>query len=161
MKAHTWNPVVVAALALPLVWLGCDGKTKETRREPPGQASDAAPKGGIDRKNPRVVAEAVVKAIRSGDGPGLMALCNATNKKKITPERLPLALSSLQKKVGAAETIGELRERPGGKGDVCAFLRQEGVETYVVTLTTEEGEYGFEDINSPDNADWEKFPLLK
>ncbi len=76
--------------------------------------------------------------------------------------RNPKALTQLAKKAGGVEKIGEVKTGPSFKpGSVCAFLRQEGQEAFVITLTCDGGEYGFEDINSPDTASWDKLPALK
>ncbi|NLI75596.1 MAG: hypothetical protein GX442_04035 [Candidatus Riflebacteria bacterium] len=127
---------------------------------PTGDSSGAS--GAVDRKDPKAVAAAVLKAIRAADGQALLGLCNATNRRKITPEQLPEIMKELQQEAGNVEQIGDLRQGPSfaTKGSVCAFLRTEGVETFVIMLTNENGEYGFEDINSPDTAQWEKLAPL-
>ncbi len=127
-----------------------------------GKAAGAATGPAIDRKDPKAVAAAVLNAIRTADGSALLGLCNAANRRKITPERLPEILQKLQKKAGNVDQIGDLRQGPSfaAKGSVGAFLRTEGAETFVIMLTNENGEYGFEDINSPDTAQWEKLAPL-
>lgn len=115
-------------------------------------------KAQVDRKDPRCVAEAVLKAIREEDGEGLMGLCNSTNKKKIKPGDLPKVFKKMKTKVGNVEKTGDLKTGPAfmAKGAVLAFLRVDGQEVFVIVLTNENGEYGFEDINSPDLKTWDK-----
>lgn len=127
--------------------------------DPSGTTGTAS---AVDRKDPKAVAAAVLTAIRAADGQALLALCNATNRKKLVPARLPEILKKLQEKAGNVEQIGDLRQGPSfaTKGSVVAFLRTDGAETYVITLTNENGQYGFEDINSPDTAQWEKLAPL-
>lgn len=123
----------------------------------------AAAQAVVDRKNPRAVAEKVLRAIGRGDGEELLSVCNETNKKKIKPADLPKALEELRRDIGDVTEVGELRSAPPfmAKGTVLAFLRTEGAETFVIVLTKDGDEYGFEDINSPDTADWEKLPRFE
>ena len=129
----------------------------------PDILSPAAARAVVDRKNPRAVAEKVLRAIGRGDGEELLSVCNDANKKKIKPADLPKALEELRRDIGDVTEVGELRSAPPfmAKGTVLAFLRTEGAETFVIVLTKDGDKYGFEDINSPDTSNWEKLPRFE
>ncbi len=135
----------------------------EKQTVPPASSEAKTAPIAVDRKDPAAVAQALLTAIRANDSATVVSLLNAVNQKKISPKDIPEMMKELAAKIGSTEKIGAVKSGPSfmAKGTVCAFVRTEGVETYVITLTKEGDEYLFEDINSPDTAQWEKLPLLK
>ena len=105
------------------------------------------------------VANQVLAAIRAGDAAAMKPLLNATNQKKVSDDEIAQYLQEEKGTVGDVTKVTEVRES-SRKGQVMAKIRVAGDEVFVVVLTLEEGQYRFEDINSPAVADYEARPIV-
>jgi len=136
--------------------VGCQ-KKEEPATQPTPEATDppAAETTPAQEEHPAITAaNKVLAAIHAGDAAAIRPLLNATNQKEVSDERLPELLKE------AKETIGDMTEvveaRKGRReNQVAAKIRVVGNEVFVVVLTLENDQYLFEDLNSPDVADYE------
>ena len=100
------------------------------------------------------VANQVLAAIQAGDAAAMKPLLNATNQEKVSDDEIAQYLKRKKGTIGDVTKVTEVRES-SREGQVMAKIRVEGDEVFVVVLTLEEGQYRFEDINSPSVADYE------
>ena len=105
------------------------------------------------------VANQVLAAIQAGDAAAMKPLLNATNQKKVSDDEIAQYLKEEQGTIGDVTEVTEVRES-SREGQVMAKIRVAGDEVFVVVLTLEEGQYRFEDINSPSVADYEAQPIV-
>jgi len=120
-------------------------------------------------KDPRKVADEVVRCIRARDLEGLAALFDEVNRRKfgpVTEANRPQLMKLVEKKawkIGNVTKVGELREAPSfaGIGGVVALLRREVYNVFVVTLKKEGDDYVFDDINSPPVASYLAMKVIK
>jgi hypothetical protein len=105
------------------------------------------------------VANQVLAAIQAGDAAAIRPLLNATNQKKISDDEIGGLLKEAKEFIGDVSEVTEVRES-SRKGQWMAKIRVVGDEVFVVALTLEEGQYRFEDLNSPSVADYEAQPIV-
>ena len=125
-----------------------------------GDDHDHDKKQATSDEHPAItVANQVLAAIRAGDAAAMKPLLNATNQKKVSDDEIAQYLQEEKGTVGDVTKVTEVRES-SRKGQVMAKIRVAGDEVFVVVLTLEEGQYRFEDINSPAVADYEARPIV-
>ena len=105
------------------------------------------------------VANQVLAAIQAGDAAATRPLLNATNQKKISDDEIGGLLKEAKEFIGDVSEVTEVRES-SRKGQWMAKIRVVGDEVFVIALTLEEGQYRFEDLNSPSVADYEAQPIV-
>ena len=149
-------PLALLLGALLSLNLGCQKKDDSASqpapetKEPSTEEATPAPE-----EHPAITAaNKVLSALHAGDAVAIRTLLSATNQEKISDENLPELLK------GAKEMLGEVTEvteaRTGrGENQVVAKIRVVEGEVFVVVLTLEEGQYCFEDLNSPSVAGYE------
>ncbi len=119
-------------------------------------------------KDPRQVANIILKSIHEGDIETIIKYFNSTNKRKFSPldeknrTRLKKHFESELKSIGDVVEVEEIRQAPSyvGEGAVVAKIRQVENEIFVVVLTKEGDDYVFEDINSPSVKRYGQLKLL-
>lgn len=145
--------------------------------EPAGSGSEVLAGSGsgsgqpvLDRKDPVMVANGIITAIRSDDLDTLVTFFNETNRKKfgvpLSPEqrkKMEKYLVKSKRQIGDVQKVEEAREKsPDPKPEVVVKIRVDGGEVFVVVLSREGEEYFFEDINSPSTESYEKLkPFVK
>ena len=105
------------------------------------------------------VANQVLAAIQAGDAAAIRPLLNATSQKKVSDDEIEGLLKEAKEFIADATTVSEVRES-SRQGEWMAKIRVVGDEVFVVALTLEEGQYRFEDLNSPSVADYEAQPIV-
>ena len=100
------------------------------------------------------VANQVLAAIQAEDAAAIRPLLNATNQKKVSDDEIGGLLKQAKEFIADVTTVSEVRESDR-EGQVMAKIRVVDDEVFVVALTLEEGQYRFEDLNSPSVADYE------
>jgi len=100
------------------------------------------------------VANQVLAAIQAEDAAAIRPLLNATNQKKVSDDEIGGILKQAKEFIADVTTVSEVRESDR-EGQVMAKIRVVDDEVFVVALTLEEGQYRFEDLNSPSVADYE------
>ena len=105
------------------------------------------------------VANQVLAAIQAGDAAAIRPLLNATNQKKVSDDDIVGLLKEVKETIGDVTQVTEVRKRQR-EGEVAAKIRVRGEEVLVVVLTLEEGQYRFEDINSPSVADYDSLEKI-
>jgi hypothetical protein len=104
-------------------------------------------------------ANKVLAAIHAGDAAAIRPLLNATNQKKVSDEELPELLKEAKEFLGEVTKVTEVR-KGRRENQVSAKIRVVEDEVFVVVLTLEDGQYLFEDLNSPDVAGYEAFEKI-
>ena len=134
-----------------------------------GDDHDHDKKQATSDEHPAItVANQVLAAIEAGDAAAMKPLLNATNQEKVNDDEIAQYLKRKQETIGNVTKVTEVR---GGLGhglnwrltpvtttvlnQVMVKIRVAGDEVFVVVLTLEEGQYRFEDLNSPSVADYE------
>jgi len=125
-----------------------------------GDDHDHDKKQATSDKHPAItVANQVLAAIQAGDAAAIRPLLNATNQKKVSDDEIEGLLKEAKEFIADSTTVSEVRES-SRKGQWMAKIRVVGDEVFVVALTLEEGQYRFEDLNSPSVADYEAQPIV-
>ena len=126
--------------------IGCNKSTEEKEETP--------------AEHPAItVANQVLAAIQAGDAAAIRPLLNATNQKKVSDDDIVGLLKEVKETIGDVTQVTEVRKRQR-EGEVAAKIRIRGEEVLVVVLTLEEGQYRFEDINSPSVSDYDSLEKL-
>ena len=140
--------------------LGCQ-KKEEPATQPTPEAKDSSVAETTPAKeeppagHPAITAaNKVLAAIHAGDAAAIRPLLNATNQKEVSDERLPELLKEAKETIGDVTEVVEAR-KGRRENQVAAKIRVVGNEVFVVVLTLENDQYLFEDLNSPDVADYE------
>jgi len=136
--------------------VGCQ-KKEEPATQPTPEATDspAAETTPAQEEHPAITAaNKVLAAIHAGDAAAIRPLLNATNQKEVSDERLPELLKEAKETIGDVTEVVEAR-KGRRENQVAAKIRVVGNEVFVVVLTLENDQYLFEDLNSPDVADYE------
>ena len=136
--------------------VGCQ-KKEEPATQPTPEATDptAAETTPAQEEHPAITAaNKVLAAIHAGDAAAIRPLLNATNQKEVSDERLPELLKEAKETIGDVTEVVEAR-KGRRENQVAAKIRVVENEVFVVVLTLEDGQYLFEDLNSPDVADYE------
>ncbi len=136
--------------------VGCQ-KKEEPATQPTPEATDptAAETTPAQEEHPAITAaNKVLAAIHAGDAAAIRPLLNATNQKEVSDERLPELLKEAKETIGDVTEVTEVR-KGRRENQVTAKIRVVGNEVFVVVLTLENDQYLFEDLNSPDVADYE------
>ena len=135
--------------------IGCQ-KKEEPATQPTPEATDstAAETAPAQEEHPAITAaNKVLAAIHAGDAAAIRPLLNATNQKEVSDERLPELLKEAKETIGDVTEVVEAR-KGRRENQVAAKIRVVGNEVFVVVLTLENDQYLFEDLNSPDVADY-------
>lgn len=121
--------------------------------EPPVEAEIT-----VDMTNPTEVANRILTAIYTEDGPLLISFFNKTNREKgISEEKLATLFQEWKVIIGDVKEVSEIKIRSSKKKTiVLGKIRAIDDEMFVVTLTYEDGKYYLEDINSPSVENYEK-----
>ena len=106
------------------------------------------------------VANQVLAAITAGDVAAIRPLLNSNNKDLSDEDVTGYMQQDGKEAMGDVRTVSELRQGRS-ENEVVAKIRVKGEEVYVVTLTLEEGNYRFEDINSPSVEDYEALTKIE
>ncbi|MFP6882102.1 MAG: hypothetical protein VCA34_14195 [Roseibacillus sp.] len=125
-----------------------ENQAAEASPAPPAEPAPAAEHPAITAANK------VLAAIHAGDAAAIRPLLNATNQKKVSDEELPEFLKEAKEEIGDVTKVTEVR-KGRRENQVAAKIRVVENEVFVVTLTLEDGQYLFEDLNSPDVAGYE------
>ena len=126
--------------------IGCNKTTREKEEAP--------------AEHPAItVANQVLAAIQAGDAAAIRPLLNVTNQKKVSDDDIVGLLKEVKETIGDVTQVTEVRKRQR-EGEVAAKIRVRGEEVLVVVLTLEEGQYRFEDINSPSVSDYDSLEKL-
>ena len=139
--------------------VGCQ-KKEEPATQPTPEATDptAAETTPAQEEHPAITAAnkvlAAIHAGDAGDAAAIRPLLNATNQKEVSDERLPELLKEAKETIGDVTEVTEVR-KGRRENQVTAKIRVVGNEVFVVVLTLENDQYLFEDLNSPDVADYE------
>ena len=136
--------------------VGCQ-KKEEPATQPTPEAKDPTAAKTIPAKeeHPAITAaNKVLAAIHAGDAAAIRPLLNATNQKKVSDEDLPKLLEQAKRTIGDVTEVTEVR-KGRRENQVAAKIRVVENEVFVVVLTLEDGQYLFEDLNSPDVAGYE------
>lgn len=139
--------------------IGCNKSTEPTP-EQTGNETTAENQGSQEKEetpaeHPAItVANQVLAAIQAGDAAAIRPLLNATNQKKVSDDDIVGLLKEVKETIGDVTQVTEVR-KSSREGQVVAKIGVRGEEVLVVVLTLEEGQYRFEDINSPSVADYE------
>ena len=136
--------------------VGCQ-KKEEPATQPTPEATDptAAETTPAQEEHPAITAaNKVLAAIHAGDAAAIRPLLNATNQKEVSDDRLPELLKEAKETIGDVTEVVEAR-KGRRENQVAAKIRVVENEVFVVVLTLEDGQYLFEDLNSPDVADYE------
>ena len=159
MRHLTLSLLLGAILSLNL---GCQKNTEdpappETQNE--NQAAEASPAPSAEPApaagHPAITAaNKVLAAIHAGDAAAIRPLLNATNQKKVSDEDLSKLLEQAKRTIGDVTEVTEVR-KGRRENQVAAKIRVVENEVFVVVLTLEDGQYLFEDLNSPDVAGYE------
>ena len=145
--------------------IGCNQTTApstsdQTSAESTNENQAAEEKTETAAEHPAItVANQVLAAIQAGDAEAIRPLLNATNQKKISDDEIGGLLKEAKEFIGDATTVSEVRES-SRDGQWMAKIRVVGNEVFVVALTLEEGQYRFEDLNSPSIANYEAQPKV-
>ena len=140
--------------------IGCNKSTEPTTPEKTSNETTNENQGTQEKEetpaeHPAItVANQVLAAIQAGDAAAMKPLLNATNQKKVSDDEIAQYLKEKKGTIGDVTTVTEVR-KSSREGQVMAKIRVAGDEVFVVVLTLEEGQYRFEDINSPAVADYE------
>lgn len=140
--------------------IGCQ-KKEEPATQPTPEAKDppaaetTPAKEEPPAEHPAITAaNKVLAAIHAGDAAAIRPLLNATNQKKVSDERLLELLKEAKEAIGDVTEVTEVK-KGRSENQVAAKIRVVGDEVFVVVLTLEEGQYLFEDLNSPNVAGYE------
>ena len=125
-----------------------ENQAAEASPAPPAEPAPAAEHPAITAANK------VLAAIHTGDAAAIRPLLNATNQKKMSDERLLELLKEAKETIGDVTEVTEVK-KGRRENQVAAKIRVVGDEVFVVVLTLEEGQYLFEDLNSPNVAGYE------
>ena len=143
--------------------IGCQ-KKEEPATQPTPEAKDppAAETTPAKEEPPAghpaiTAANKVLAAIHADDAAAIRPLLNAGNRDevgKLTDEELLKLLSEFKEEIGDVTEVTEVK-KGRRENQVAAKIRVVGDEVFVVVLTLEEGQYLFEDLNSPNVAGYE------
>ena len=140
--------------------IGCNKSTEPTTPEKTSGETTNENQGTQEKEetpaeHPAItVANQVLAAIQAGDAAAMKPLLNATNQEKVSDDEIAQYLQEEKGTIGDVTKVTEVRKH-SREGQVMAKIRVVGDEVFVVVLTLEEGQYRFEDINSPTVADYE------
>jgi hypothetical protein len=145
--------------------IGCNKNTETATPEPASSGTTDETQGTEEKdetpaEHPAMtVANQVLAAIQAGDAAAMKPLLNATNQKKVSDDEIAQYLKEEKGTIGDVTQVTEVRKRQR-EGEVAAKIRVRGDEVLVVVLTLEEGQYRFEDINSPSVADYDSLEKI-
>ena len=145
--------------------IGCNKNTETATPEPASSGTTDETQGTEEKdetpaEHPAItVANQVLAAIQAGDAAAIRPLLNATNQKKVSDDDIVGLLKEVKETIGDVTQVTEIRKRQR-EGEVAAKIRVRGEEVLVVVLTLEEGQYRFEDINSPSDADYDSLEKI-
>ncbi len=149
-------------LSLCLLVLSCDQEEQHGEQTSPEPAP--APTAALDKTDPTAVAEKVLLAYKAQDLATLSTLSTAYNQEmlsKIQPgsSRYKSIFSPDKWRMKAVQAwIGDIESiRVSGTEAQCLFGSISPSEVVVVTLKKENGEWRFEDINSPSKTSYESW----
>jgi len=139
--------------------LGCQKKDDPaSQRAPAKKESSTEEATPAPEKHPAITAaNKVLAAIHADDAAAIRPLLNAGNRDevgKLTDEELLKLLSEFKGEIGEVTEVTEVK-KGRRKNEVAAKIRVVEDEVFVVVLTLEEGQYLFEDLNSPSVAGYE------
>ncbi len=140
--------------------IGCNKSTEPTTPEKSSNETTSENQGTQEKEetpaeHPAItVANQVLAAIQAGDAAAMKPLLNATNQEKVSDDEIAQYLQEEKGTIGDVTKVTEVRKH-SREGQVMAKIRVAGDEVFVVVLTLEEGQYRFEDINSPTVAGYE------
>ena len=150
-------PLTLLLGALVTLNLGCQKKddpgsnsqpVPETKESSSAEATPAA------EEHPAITAaNQVLAAIHAGDDAAIRPLLNAGNQ-DIKDRDIRRFLEESKTEVGDVTEVTEIRAGRA-ENEVVAKIRVVDDEVFVIVLTLEDGEYLFEDINSPGVSNYE------
>ncbi|MFX1451351.1 MAG: hypothetical protein ACFFCM_10940 [Promethearchaeota archaeon] len=120
-------------------------------------------------KNPREVANLVIKAIRDNDIDLMVRLFNTANRRKFLPltgEKRKIMLKLRQnelKKIADITEVQEIRKAPFyiRYDSVIVKVNQIGNDVHIIVLSKEDDGYYFEDFNILNVMDYQKLKKLE
>ena len=148
-------PLTLLLGALVTLNLGCQKKGEpDSQPAPEKTESSSAEAPPATEAHPAITAaNKILSAIHAGDDTALRPLLNAGNQ-DIKDRDIRRFLEESKKEVGDVTEVTEIRAGRA-ENEVVAKIRVVDDEVFVIVLTLEDGEYLFEDINSPGVSNYE------
>jgi predicted nucleic acid-binding Zn-ribbon protein len=140
--------------------LGCQKKgDPDSQPAPETKESSSAEATPAAEEHPAITAaNKVLSAIHAGDDAAIRPLLNAGNQ-DIKDRDIRRFLEESKTEVGDVTEVTEIRAGRA-ENEVVAKIRVVDDEVFVIVLTLEDGEYLFEDINSPGVSNYESLKKL-